>query len=113
MKLFYGISNAEMNANLKGEMKFELKCCFIDYYMCEKRRVPKKYGTLSEGYLSKMISCSLIYSAGDLSLSFLKERKNDVRELKPHCSDRKVKVYLEADLSYTRRMNSSTRYWLI
>ena len=64
-------------------------------------------------YISKMISFSLIYSAGDLPFNFLNERKKDVRELNPHCSERNAKVYLEADLSCTRIINSSTRYWLI
>lgn len=49
-----------------------------------------------------------MYSAGDLPFNFLKERKKEVRELKPHCSDNDAKVYFKADLSCTRNINSST-----
>ena len=74
-----------------------------------KKRVSKKYETLFFYSNTKItprpklysinIPCSFIYSAGDIPLNFLNERKKEVRELKPHCSDNETRVYLEADLS--------------
>lgn len=56
------------------------------------------------------IPYSFIYSAGDIPFSFLNDLKKEVRELKPHCSDKEANVYFEADLSCILLINSSTLY---